>query len=412
MIGGGAAGLMAAAQAAQHGHYVTVFERNVRPGRKLAMTGNGKCNFTNTAIDMKGYHGTAPDFAEKVLRRFDAEAAIAYFRRIGVEPKVKDGLVYPLSMQAQAVSDALIDHANQLGVQFKCSCFVTDITREQGFVVTWENTGTDTPQESEHFSQSFDRVILTAGSKAAPKTGSDGSGYAMVRKFGHGLVPVVPALTGLKCDGGIWHTLSGLRCEARVTLSIDGERTAADTGEVQFTDYGISGIPVFQISAFAARALYQRKQTAVYISFFPELEREDVEKLLTERKAAFSGRSMGRFFIGLLPEKTAQAILIMANIDARMPAGRLNAKQLRAMAGLLTSFKAVITGTNGFQNAQCASGGIETRDIDPETMQSGLVRGLYFAGEILDIDGICGGYNLQFAWSTGYIAGHAAGDYR
>ncbi len=425
--------MMAAIEAARAGAIVTLVEKNSQLGKKLSTTGNGRCNYTN--LDMSDqiggkYRGMHPAFATPALDVLSSEKTISWFREIGVEPRFRGSYVYPNSDQASAVVDALHEELRRLSVKILFDENVKSIQKIEEsspfFLVTCE-----------HAVVKADRVILAAGSKAAPKTGSSGDGYFLARKLGHTVVPYVPALCGICCSGPAFPALAGIRTEASLTLFVDGKCVDAEEGELQLVDYGISGIPVFQLSRYAAYALREEKKTAVYINFLPgftsersrnkikttgknvseaedekrvlELQKECVVQLYKERKRRLAGSRMEHFFTGLLNQKLAKVLLQMANVRPELPISALDDKQLCSLASLTFRFKAECIGVKDFTHAQVVAGGVDTAEIDPETMESRLVPGLYFVGEVLDIDGICGGYNLQWAWASGYVAGrHAA----
>ena len=410
VIGGGAAGMMAAIEAARAGAIVTLIEKNPQLGKKLATTGNGRCNYTN--LDMgdriggkfRGFH---PEFAEAALDVLPPEAVLDWFREVGVEPRFRGSYVYPNSDQASAVVDALREELHRLSVKVHYNVEVKSVQRVEDdyFLIQC----TDAVVKA-------DRVILAAGSKAAPKTGSNGDGYFIARKLGHSIVPYVPALCGIRCAGDAFKALAGIRTEAALELVVDGRCVDREAGELQLVDYGISGIPVFQLSRYAAYALQEGKKAAVYINFLPGFT-EEVEdpkdravQLFRQRQQRLAGRKMESFFTGLLHQKLGQLLLRMANVRPEHPVAELSEKQLRSLASLSVRFKAECVEMNGFQQAQVVAGGVDTSEVDPGTMASRLVPGLFFAGEVLDIDGICGGYNLQWAWASGFVAGrHAAG---
>lgn len=409
VIGGGAAGMMAAIEAARAGAIVTLIEKNAQLGKKLATTGNGRCNYTNLdmvdRIDGK-FRGFHPEFAEAALDVLPPEAVLDWFREIGVEPRFRGSYVYPNSDQASAVVDALREELHRLAVKVHYNAEVKSVQRvdDAYFLIQC----TDAVVKA-------DRVILAAGSKAAPKTGSNGDGYFIARKLGHSIVPYVPALCGIRCVGDAFKALVGIRTEAALELVVDGHCVDREAGELQLVDYGISGIPVFQLSRYAAYALQEGKKAAVYINFLPGFteEAEDPKdqalQLFRQRQQRLAGRKMESFFTGLLHQKLGQLLLRMANVRPEIPVAELSEKQLRSLASLSVRFKAECVEMNGFQQAQVVAGGVDTSEVDPRTMASRLVPGLYFAGEVLDIDGICGGYNLQWAWASGFVAGrHAA----
>ena len=459
VIGGGAAGMMAAIEAARAGAIVTLIEKNPQLGKKLATTGNGRCNYTN--LDMgdriggkfRGFH---PEFAEATLDVLPPEAVLDWFRAIGVEPRFRGSYVYPNSDQASAVVDALREELHRLSVKVHYNAEVKSVQRIDTDAGYFMIQCTDAVVKA-------DRVILAAGSKAAPKTGSNGDGYFIARKLGHTIVPYVPALCGIRCAGDAFRALAGIRTEASLELVVDGHSVVREAGELQLVDYGISGIPVFQLSRYAAYALQEGKKAAVYINFLPgfteagavrdsdrnvavrnskrasstsgistievsaaknaqnaraevsccaakaEDPKDLAVQLYRQRQQRLAGRKMESFFTGLLHQKLGQLLLRMASVRPELPVAELSEKQLRSLASLSVRFKAECVEMNGFLQAQVVAGGVDTTEVDPGTMASRLVPGLYFAGEVLDIDGICGGYNLQWAWASGFVAGrHAA----
>lgn len=451
VIGGGAAGMMAAIEAARAGAIVTLIEKNPQLGKKLAMTGNGRCNYTN--LDMSDriggkFRGFHPEFAAPALDALPPEAVLDWFRAIGVEPRFRGSYVYPNSDQASAVVDALREELHRLSVKVHYNAEVKNIQRIEKDAGYFMIQCTDATVKA-------DRVILAAGSKAAPKTGSNGDGYFIARKLGHTIVPYVPALCGIRCAGDAFRALAGIRTEAALELVIDGHSVDREAGELQLVDYGISGIPVFQLSRYAAYALQEGKKAAVYINFLPgfteagaavrnskrassasgittievsaaknaqnaraevsccaakaEDPKDLAVQLYRQRQERLAGRKMESFFTGLLHQKLGQLLLRMASVRPELPVAELSEKQLRSLASLSVRFKAECVEMNGFLQAQVVAGGVDTTEVDPGTMASRLVPGLYFAGEVLDIDGICGGYNLQWAWASGFVAGrHAA----
>lgn len=437
VIGGGAAGMMAAIEAARAGAIVTLIEKNPQLGKKLATTGNGRCNYTNLDMgDQIGgkFRGFHPEFAVPSLDALPPEAVLDWFRAIGVEPRFRGSYVYPNSDQASAVVDALREELHRLSVKVHYNAEVKSVQRIDADTEV-SAAKTSMPGKAASASEirekrnagyfmiqctdavvKADRVILAAGSKAAPKTGSNGDGYFIARKLGHTIVPYVPALCGIRCAGDAFRALAGIRTEAALELVIDGHSVDREAGELQLVDYGISGIPVFQLSRYAAYALQEGKKAAVYINFLPgftdeaEDPRECALRLYRQRQQRLAGRKMESFFTGLLHQKLGQLLLRMASVRPELPVAELSEKQLRSLASLSVRFKAECVEMNGFLQAQVVAGGVDTTEVDPGTMASRLVPGLYFAGEVLDIDGICGGYNLQWAWASGFVAGrHAAG---
>ena len=399
VIGAGASGLMAAIQAAASGARVTVLDGIEKPLKKLLTTGNGRCNLTNlSAGHTPVYRGRNPGLAEGIVKAFPPGETLAFFESIGLFCTERDGgLVYPRSGQAASVLDCLLREAVRRRVRLKYRQKVSDIRRDgQGFLV-----------ETEDWRYPADRVILSCGSKAAPVTGSDGSGLALAGKLGHKTAPFLPALVALKTKETLSHTLDGVRMPARISISASSEETVLqEAGELQWTGYGISGIAVFQLSRFAVNALEAGKQVTARIDLLPDIPVRSlmgsVEKILN---GSFSGTNE-ELLEGIFPKKAVPFLIRTAGVPAKKPA------DTNAMGRLLetaSNVRLTVTGSKGFEAAQCCSGGVLLTEIFPRTMESRLVPGLYMTGELLDADGPCGGDILQWAWTTGFLAGKHAG---
>ncbi len=399
IVGAGASGLAAAIAAARAGAQVTVIEHMDKAGKKILSTGNGRCNLTNRRMEAECFRCGQKDFPMKVIERFGLEETLGFFEGLGILIKDRNGYLYPYSDQASSVRDVLLQEAERRRVQIHLSCHIERIEERPcgGFVLH-----TDQGRLSE------DALILAAGSKAAPSTGSDGSGYELARQLGHSIIKPLPALVQLRCQGNMYRQMAGVRTEAGVRLLVDGELAAEDRGELQLVDYGLSGIPIFQVSRFAAKALDQRRRVTVRVDFMPAWEEREAFGLLKKRASLLGYKPVSDFFTGMLNPKLAQVLIKCSGVNPSLKAGELTGKQLGRILGQLKSYEAIVMSVNPFANAQVCCGGVDTRQVDPRTMQSRIKRGLYFAGEILDVDGICGGYNLQFAWSSGVTAGRSA----
>ncbi|WP_312443538.1 NAD(P)/FAD-dependent oxidoreductase [Lacrimispora sp.] len=396
IVGAGASGLAAAIQAARQGASVTVLEHTARPGKKLLSTGNGKCNLTNLMTPDDAYRGGQPEFIKKVLERIPVGQTLEFFRNLGLVLTDWNGYVYPNTGQAASVLEALLFELDHLGVSIVTDCQVEEIRKDLSLMTSKGK-------------KKADAVILAAGSMAAPKTGSDGSGYQLASALGHRIIKPLPALVQLRCREKWYKQAAGVRTEAAVTLKIDGKAAAADRGELQFTDYGISGIPVFQVSRFAAREMDAGRNVTAELDLFPSMDFESTRQLLLERARHFGYRPAEEFLNGVLNHKLARILLKEAGIPNEGFVKDITASQIKKLASSLKGLKTEIIAANSFDQAQVCSGGIDTREVDPNTMESKLINGLYLAGEILDVDGICGGYNLQWAWSCGILAGTYAG---
>lgn len=383
VVGGGAAGLTAAIMAAQNGVAVTVLEQNENPGRKICVTGNGRCNLTNKDMRPEIFRGENSDFVKKILEQFTLEDTLAFFESVGVAFTDRKGWIYPRSNQAKCIPELLLLKARALKVKIKTRENVESVYCEDG---RWKVKTSGWIYEG-------DRVILANGSMASQVAGSDGSGYVLAKQLGHRIIKPLPALTGLKCKGNAFSAWAGVRTNAEVTLLIDGKESYKESGEVQLTDYGISGIPVFQLSRYAIRALEDGRKVSLTVNFLPEYTRDSLQEYLDKRRELCPYQSEAELLLGLLPDKLI----------------KMFRKQKADLCQTITAYTLDVKGSTGFEQAQVCSGGVDTAQVDPETLESKLHYGLFFAGELLDIDGPCGGYNLQWAWSSGAVAGcHSA----
>ncbi len=403
IIGGGAAGLMAAISAARGGAKVTVIEHTGKLGKKLLATGNGRCNLTNAALEKKHYPGN-PEFAMRVIKNFDREATCRFFEEIGIIPwRNPEGYYYPRSLQAASVVKALVSEAEYLGVRFLHEVNTNDIIiKKDRFLV-----------KTDREDYTFDRLILACGSKASPTTGSDGSGYTLAKQLGLKLKPVVPALVPLTSSWKGCKELAGVRVKGRIDLLKNNRVIASDEGELQLTDYGVSGIPVFQVSRYAAYELLERDsgKTAgleAQLDFFSEYTLNELLQLFHRQALTRGHIRCGDFLGGLIPEKLGLILLKQSKIAYDEPAAHLDSRRLRTLAQMGKEFRIPITGTLGFDRAQISAGGVDISELSSENMECRRIPGLFVVGELVDVDGVCGGYNLQFAWSSGYLAGQAA----
>lgn len=420
VIGAGASGMMAAVAAASAGAEVTLLEHKDRVGKKILSTGNGRCNFTNIQQEPIFYHSEDPLFPWGIIERFNARDAISFFLQLGVYSKNRNGYIYPNSDQASAVLDAFRMELRRLGVNVRTGVHCREILPgKKGFRILTDEERENPPSSKSGKSRpSFvaesyraDSVVLCAGSKAAPSTGSDGSGYDLAKKLGHRILPVLPALVQLKCDGSFFKQIAGVRVNGTVSLFGDGVFLAKDTGEIQLTNYGISGIPVFQVSRYASCALYEGKQVEAVLDFMPDFSEEQMHAFLKARASVRPDKTAEEFLIGLFHKKLSDLWIRLTGIHREKRAGDLTEAELAALCSMIKEFRVTVTGTNSYDQAQVCCGGIDTSEVDPETLESLYIPGLYFAGEILDVDGMCGGYNLQWAWASGRTAGeHAARD--
>lgn len=402
IIGGGASGMAAGITASRNGASVTVLEQNDILGKKILSTGNGRCNLTNLNMKTDDYRGDDLEFIQEFLKDFGASDALDFFSSVGIFTKCRGDYVYPLSDQASAVRDALAMELHRLEANVRINCYVEEIRKgKKGFLIFC--AGEQSPCRA-------DKVILAAGSKASQVPGSNGSGYVLAERFGHTLSPVVPSLVQLISQKKCFKKLSGIRITAQVSLYVDGKLTARDTGELQLTDYGVSGIPVFQVSRYAAKALNKKQKAAAAIDFIPHLDTEELTGELLRRRSLWKKRTAAELLNTIFPSKLIPVLLSEAGLDKQTWAEKISENQIRKLSEVCKCFTVPVSDTKSFSRAQVCAGGVRTDEVCPHTMESKLVKGLYITGELLDVDGICGGYNLHFAWGSGIKAGkHAAG---
>lgn len=393
VIGGGAAGLMAALTAAEQGSDVLLLERQSRVGRKLLATGNGRCNLTNLNLSCANYHGAEPAFTAPALSAFGPEDTLEFFRAFGLLTIAEDsGRVYPLSDQAGSVVDVLRFAVEAAGVGVRTEFDVTSVKQTK--------TGFKVCSESE--SILTDKVILCCGGMAGGKLGGTKSGYELLQSLGHHVTRLYPALVQLKTDNTYVRSLKGVRADAAVTLKRGNEVLAESAGEVQFADYGVSGPAIFEISRAAAG---EKGELAVHLDLLRDLDFAQVQETIRRRGEVMPTLTLENLLTGMVHNRLGRTVLRYAGYDLNTPVSSLRQGDAKKIAAALKAFALPVTGTQGFDAAQVTAGGVRTDEFDPNTMESKLVPGLYAAGEVLDVDGDCGGYNLQWAWASGRLAG-------
>lgn len=405
VVGGGASGLVAAIEAARAGRKVTILEHKDKIGKKILATGNGKCNYTNLLQDSSCYRGEDPSFAWKVFENFGVNETITFFKELGIYPKVKNGYLYPNSEQASSVLDVLRLELKHLKVEIICDEHVTSINSMKDNHLKSKKQDDKFIIKTKNITYKAHKIILATGGMASSELGSDGSGYLLAKQLGHTLVPPVPALVQLKSNESYFKSLAGIRVQSLIKLYVDDEESVESQGELQLTNYGVSGIPIFEISRYATRALEKMKKVHLLLDFLPNLESEDLYKLLEERISVGNHKNVEELFIGLLNKKLSLVIIKEAKIDLKKQSFKLEKQEINQLVHKIKTFKVTIKEANSFANAQVSAGGIHTNEINCDTMESKIVKGLYIIGELLDIDGTCGGYNLQWAWSSGHLAG-------
>lgn len=394
IIGGGAAGMMAALTAAKTpGRRVILLERQQRIGRKLLATGNGRCNLTNTGAAIEHYHGEQADFAAPALAKFTPQDALDFFHSLGLMTMVEyGGRVYPLSNSANSVVDVLRFALEQSGVEIRCACPALAIERrDKGYAVV-----------TDEGSLSADFLIVACGGAAGAKLGGVMDGYALLKPLGHKRTALYPALVQLITPPEYPRALKGVRAEGALRLLAGVETLATGEGELQFTDNGLSGPAAFDVSRAAATA---GEGLTLSMNFFREYSAAQVLALLKQRRDSYPKLESAQLFTGMLHNRLGKMLVKYAGLPQELPLGRLSDRQLEQAAQAAMDFRLKLLGTQGFDHAQVTAGGVKTAGFNPETLESWFMPGLFVCGELLDVDGDCGGYNLQWAWSSGHLAG-------
>ena len=401
IIGGGVAGLTAAITLRKNNHEVWVLERNDRPLKKLLLTGNGKCNYWNQDQAITHYHSTTEELLPELITSTRQQAVVDFFASIGIMPRIKNGYYYPFSNQASSVVESLYLSAKEQGVNFLTNLLVDEVVYQNNqFMVN--------PKKEKLIG---DTLIITTGSMAYPKTGSDGIGYKLAEAFGHYIVPVMPALVQLKMKENDLKDWKGIRCEARLESLVNGKVIQEESGELQLTEYGISGICTLNISSKLARSLVAGDKVEVAIHFLPWLfTKQEVRMYLENRACLFPNRTLEELLETILPYKLVHVLFNHYKVDFKKKWNMLTHQEQDTVSRFLFCHTIEIIGTNSFDQAQVCSGGVALTEVNLDSLESKKQKDLYFAGEILDVNGDCGGYNLGFAFLSGILVGKKVGN--
>lgn len=393
VIGGGASGLVAAIVASQK-QEVILLEANDKCGKKILLTGNGKCNYWNDDIDISNYQSDDLSILDQIISKENQEETLSFLEKLGIYPKIKNGYYYPYSNQATSVKTLLLNELERRNVKIIYNFKVESIKKQNNrFLIQSSN------QEI-----IADKVILATGSCACPKTGSDGSGYQLAKSLGHHTNLITPALVPLIGKDACLKDWNGVRCEAKLSLYVEKEKVTEEQGEIQLTDYGISGICTFNISGIATRNLEYKRKVEVKINFLPNLE-ESFYDWFSNRNQELPNHTVEELLESLLPYKLMFVLLKKAGVNRDDSWNHLSEEKKKNLSNAIESFPLVITSSESFERAQVASGGISLKEVNPNTMESMIIPNFYLVGELLDVDGKCGGFNLAFAWISGYLAG-------
>ena len=402
IIGGGASGLACAIEIMhtvknQEDVSVTIFEKLTRVAKKLLVTGNGRCNLTNMNSAVSGYRGDTA-FTNFALNKFTPEENIRFFNGLGLYTRTEDeGRVYPLSNQASSVVDALRFECERLGVKTVCDYRAVHLkTIDTGVSQKIVINNRDR----------FDYVVVACGGKAAKVHGTDGDGYDMLKMFGHSIISPAPALVSLNCED-FTKALKGVRSICKIDLIIDGEKALENYGEVQFTDYGLSGIPIMQLSRFVS--VSPSDNIEIQLDVTPDFTKEQIKEYLNCRRSVDTGLCEN-LLSGIMNKQLCISLLKECGVAVNGRVNNLTDAELERIAEIIKCWKIKVKNSRSFDYAQVTAGGADCKEFDSETMESRFVKNLFCCGEVLNVDGDCGGYNLQWAWSSGRLAGKTIGE--
>lgn len=397
VVGAGPAGVMCAIHAVSDDVQVVLFDKNLKLGKKLLATGNGRCNYWNSDQSLEHYHSNDSQLLSDIITTEIQGKVLKFFDSLGIVPHVRDGYYYPYSNQASSIRDLLESYAKKVGVEFSFDTTVLDVYKhDKKFVVV-------TKDGSEY----FDDLVIATGSKASPKTGSTGDGYLFAKKFGHSIVPIYPALVQVVTDGNFLKDWAGVRSFCSVSLYQDGKFIKKEVGEIQLTDYGVSGICIFNLSRDISKGIHENKKCQLLLNFLPFLDgknKEEIDSWFSLRGQVLGDSSLIEFLEGVLPYKLLLVILKRCGLSFKGTWNQLTDDEKNILINMILKFSLSAMGTKDFNFSQVCSGGVPLSEVS-SVLESKKVDHLYFVGELLDVDGDCGGYNLGFSFMSGMIVG-------
>lgn len=400
IIGGGASGMMAAIIAAREGADVTIYEHNNSVGKKILASGNGRCNIINTTASVADYAGKNPHFATYALQQLPFSAFETFCHSIGLLLDTKeDGRCYPLSNEAKAVLIAFKSAVAEAGVKIFTEKKVTSITKEKGAFIVY----------SEGEKKLYDKVLIATGSEAAPQLGATGDGYSFAKSFGHTIIPTYPSLVQLHLNSKHPPKMAGVKTFAEVTLIIDTKSILKVQGDILFASYGISGLAILDISQMASYGLMKKQRVSIAINLLPRFDSQSLGDTLEKLFVSVPHHTLETLLSTLLPTKTLPCLLEEARMERSTIVSKVTAKEIQKLTHIFQNWQFEVTDTHGFKHAEVSGGGVATAEVNNKTMESKRIKDLYFAGEVLDIVGRRGGYNFNFAWASGMIAGKEMG---
>ena len=398
IIGGGPSGIVTAIKAKNKNNNVIVLEKNNTPLKKLLLTGNGKCNYFNEIFSTKNYHSMNIDIVDKIISDKNLNGVKEFFDELGIIPKIKNGYYYPFSNQATTIKNVLLREAELKGVNIICNSEVLDIEKKDKFIIKC------TDKE-----YTCDKLVISMGSKAYPKTGSDGLGYSLLEKLGHSIIKPLPALVQLTSNFKYLKDIDGVRTDVYMELFEDDKYIDSESGELQFTNYGISGICTFNLSNYITRGLDEGRSEVIKINLVPFIETL-ITPWMDQYSKKNSNKNLTELLEGFLNYKLVNMILKVSNLKGTNYYKDLTNEEKLELCKNLRSLKIEITGTKSFDNSQICNGGVPLSEINYQTMESNIVKDLYITGGLLDMNGNCGGYNLTTCWISGLLAGKDIGD--
>lgn len=410
IIGAGAAGIMAAISAKRaHPEYeITILEKNPTLGKKILICGAGRCNVTNASVSIDRYYGAPSKFIATVLNQFNNKNIIYFLNELGIvlyeEEKNgrKKGKIFPITNQAKTITELLESELTRLGIHIEYNAEVEDILVEEGFKIKYTQVGERKTLECEY-------LILACGGLTYPTLGATGFGLDIAKRFGHHIIEPVPSALPLEVNHSLIQKAAGIRIDVQVTSVINGKTPKSDTDEMLFTRYGLSGPVILNISREISVRINREKQNDCFvkINFFPGMNKDSLKNLLDHRWTAKQDQLVLHSLYGLLPNDLAKLILDELKINSTQTNSSLSKQDKIKLSEFLTDWTLRITATKGWNEGEFTAGGIDTKEIKP-TLESKLISKLYFAGELLNVDGDVGGFNLSWAWSSGYVAGKLA----
>lgn len=400
IIGGGISGFTSAINAKTNNNEVIILEGQDKPLKKLLITGNGKCNYFNEEFISSKYHSFNEELLKNIISLENKNKILTFFKSIGIIPRIKENYYYPYSNQAISVKNSFLEEIENKNIKLNLNSYVKDIKKENDKFLVYYNDDVLV----------CDELIISTGGKSYPKTGSDGSGYNLSKKLGHTINKTLPALVGLKCKEPFLKKLNGVRSNATVSLFINDKLIKSEIGEVQFTNYGLSGICIFNLSSIASRSISENKKVKISINFLDKLKiknKKSFQEFIFSSEYNFKKEKVSYFLDNLLNYKLTNVILEKTKIERNKLVSKLSDNEINMLFENLFSFTMNIIDTNNFESAQITSGGVSLYEINPLTFESKIVSNLYLTGEVLDIDGDCGGYNIAFAVLSGILAGES-----